>query len=129
MDSRLDFLSSRDLSSSRLLNPHNRSRNTRISGTKLDHEGESEPIVGAAEERQEYMLITRVSGGRQSTVDDNADVRLGSGEDFPDVMRVDDLRGVAGRDSPFEQVFEWVESDGTNCTIARGDPPGNQQHL
>ena len=129
MDSRLNFLSSRDLSSGRLLNPHNCSRNTRISGTKLDHEGKSEPIIGAAEERQEYMLITRVSRGRQSTVDDKADVRLGSGKDFPDVMRVDHLRGMAGRDSPLEQIFEWVESDGASCTIARGDLPGNQQHL
>jgi len=86
MYSRPNFLVLQVLSPSRLLDPHNCSRDTRISGTKLDHEGESEPIIGTAEERQEYMLTTRVSGGRQPTVDDEADVRLGSGKDFPDIM-------------------------------------------
>ena len=90
MNSRLNLLKFPRISGSTCLPyPHNCCRDTRIAGTKLNDEGESEPVIGTAEERQEDMLIAGGSGDGQSAVDDKANVRLGSGKDFPDIMRVD----------------------------------------
>lgn len=45
----LDFL--RELGPCGLLDPHDRSGDAVISGAKLNHEGESKPVIGATEER------------------------------------------------------------------------------
>ena len=75
------------------------------------------------------MLVTRGSGGGQSTINDEANVCLGSGEDFPDVMRIDCLRRIVGRDGLPEQVVEWIEPGGIGCTLVPSNLQGNQQHL
>ena len=75
------------------------------------------------------MLIARAPRGRESTVDDKANVRLGSSENLPDIMRVDHFCRMLSRDGCFEQVVEWVESSVTGWTLIRGGLPGDQQHL
>lgn len=100
-----------------------------ISSAELNHEGESKPIIGATEERQEDVSITRFSRSGHPAVDDKTNVGFGSSEDLPNIVRIDCFRRTVGRDGPLKQVVEWIESGGTGRVVAPCDLQGNQQHL